>query len=254
MALPIGLQLYTVRDRMKEDFAGTLEQVAGIGYEGVEWAGLFDHTPEQARQIIDDLGLKSAGIHAGLDALDDPGAVIDAAKALGHDVVGVPYWPDDKRHAAGYRELAAGLNRSGAKLKEAGLTVFYHNHDFEFAPLPDGSTGYEILLNETDPALVGFEVDMGWVWVGNAGADPAEVVKPFGDRVIMLHIKDFNAPPDAKEMAEIGTGAIDYRPTLAAAGDWPVRWLIVEQDQGWVDGDPIRSTKLSYEGLKAIAG
>jgi sugar phosphate isomerase/epimerase len=223
-----------------------------MGYAGVEWAGLADRTPQEARKIIDDLGLKSAGVHAGLNALADPAAVIDEAKALGHDAVGVPYWPAEKRNADGYRELADALNTSGAKLKEAGLDVFYHNHDFEFQPLPEGGTGYEILLSETDPALVSFEVDMGWVWVGNDGQDPAKVVEPFGDRVILLHIKDFANPPADKVMAEVGTGVIDYKPTVAAAANWPVRWLIVEQDHGWMNDDPMASAAKSFEGLNAI--
>lgn len=249
MSKPVALQLYTVREAMKQDFFGTLKKVAQIGYKGVEWAGLFGRTPQEARSIIDDLGLKSVGTHAGLDALSNPQKVIDEAGILGHDLVGVPYWPEPKRNAQGYAELAAGLNASGAKLNAAGMSVFYHNHDFEFQPLPGGDRGFDILLRQTDPKLVNFEVDMGWVWVGTRGQDPAEAIEPFADRVVLLHIKDFQAPPESKKMAEVGTGKIDYRPTVEAAGRWPVRWFIIEQDRDWIDGDSIKSVAMSFEGF-----
>lgn len=249
MTKPVALQLYTVREAMKDDFAGTLKQVAQIGYAGVEWAGLHGHSPADVRKMIDDLGLKSAGTHAGLAALENPQAVIDEAGILGHDAVGIPFWPAQKRNAAGYHELAEGLNVAGAKLAEAGLTVFYHNHDFEFAPMDDGTRGYDILLNHTDPNLVRFEVDMGWVWVGNEGADPATIIEPFADRVVLLHIKDFKNPPGAKQMAEVGTGDINYGPTVKAAAGMPVQWFVIEQDRDWIDNDSVKSAKISFEGF-----
>ncbi|MHB1155681.1 MAG: sugar phosphate isomerase/epimerase family protein [Phycisphaerales bacterium] len=252
MTLPIGLQLYTLRDVLKVDLPGALERVARIGYRGVEWAGFYDHKPAELRKMLDDLGLKSAGIHNGIDALQQclPG-VVETAKVLGHDCVTVPWIGEEYRSVAGYTRLAYELSGIGAKLKESGITLCYHNHDFEFVKQSDGRTGFEILIQESVTGCLSFEVDMGWVYVGT-GTPPEVFASKLTGRAPLLHIKDFKHPPEGKTMCELGSGAVDYRATVAQAAGWGTRWLIVEQDTNWMNNDPMASVTTSYAALKRL--
>lgn len=252
MAPPISLQLYTVRDLLNQDIAATLNQVAEIGFAGVEWAGLGGKTPAEARKIIDDLGLVSSGAHVGLEGLKDPSEAIDTAKTLGYDVMAIPYLGEEYRTIEGYTSVAKQLNEAAPKFADAGIRLGYHNHDFEFEKLADGRTGYDILINETDKELVCFEVDMGWVYVGLGGEQPEGFAAKLAGRVPLVHIKDFKAPASDKMMTELGTGAIDYQPTVDAAESWGVKWLIIEQDHSWVNDDPIESIRVSYAKLKSM--
>ncbi|MFA7237523.1 MAG: sugar phosphate isomerase/epimerase [Phycisphaeraceae bacterium] len=252
MTPPIGLQLFTLRDVLKVDLPGTLRRVAEIGYQGVEWAGFYDHKPAELRKMLDDLGLKSAGIHNGIDALQQclPG-VVETAGTLGHDCVIVPWSGQEYRSVAGYTRLAHELSGIGAKLKESGITLCYHNHDFEFVKQSDGRTGFEILIQESAKEGLSFEVDMGWVYVGT-GTPPEAFASKLAGRVPLLHIKDFKAPLESRKMCELGTGEVDYRPTIAQAAGWGTRWLIVEQDTNWMNNDPMASVTTSYQALKKL--
>jgi len=245
MTLPIGIQLFTVRDAMKDEFEGTLKQMADAGYDGVEWAGLHGKTPEEAKKLIDQLGLRSAGSHVGLNAIQgDLTEQVELARTLGYDLLTVPALPGEMRNPAGFREAARLLNQAGATLKDQGISLCYHNHAFEFETV-DGERGMDILFAETDPAVVGFELDLGWVYVG--GEDPKALAAKVGDRIPLLHIKDF-ARPEGEAMCEVGSGTIDWDPIVKAADEqWSTRWLIVEQDHSWVDGDAVKSARTSAE-------
>ncbi len=253
MALPIAIQLYTVRDALQQGFADTLRRLAAIGYEGVEWAGDHGDNLEQTAQLLNDLGLRSAGAHVALEALDDAGLpqAIDTAHTLGHGVVTAPYLSPERRTRDGYLAAASRMNAIGAQLKAAGLQLAYHNHDFEFEPLDDGSRGIDLLIAHADAELVHFELDLGWVYVG--GESPTGFASQLGGRLPLVHVKDFRAPA-ADAMTEVGAGVIDYGPVCEQAASWGTRWLIVELDDGWVGGDPLRSAAISYENLRAING
>lgn len=251
MALPIAIQLYTVRNALKQDFADTLHQLAAIGYEGVEWANSYGENVAQTAPLLADLGLRSAGAHVALEALDDEGLprAIEAALTLGHGVITVPYLNEPQRTRDGYLEAAMRMNAIGAKLKDAGLQLAYHNHDFEFDRLDGGDRGIDLLIAHTDAELVHFELDLGWVYVG--GEAPAEFASRLSGRLPLVHVKDFRSPaPEA--MTEIGSGVIDYGPVCRQAESWGTRWLVVELDNGWVNDDPLRSARISYESLRAL--
>lgn len=248
MALPIAVQMYTLRDLTRTDLPGNLKAVAELGYQGVELAGLCGHSPSEVAAMAADLGLTICGNHDG-SVLADPSPAIDVAKGLGVELVVCPYLGDEYRTPEGYKQAAEMLNVSGAKLSAAGLQLCYHNHAFEFEKLADGSRGFDVFIARCDTKLVKFEVDLGWVHVG--GDDPAAFCEALSGRVPLLHVKDM-AKSDPVVMAEVGTGAVDFAPVLAKAAEWGAQWLIVEQDRDWVDDDPMKSVTVSLANLKKM--
>jgi sugar phosphate isomerase/epimerase len=243
----IALQLYTVRDPLGQDFEGTLAQVAKAGYKNVELAGLYNHTPQQVREILDKLKLKALAAHMGIDGLREKlDQSIAEAKAIGYKYLVLAHLGDNMRTPEGYSEAAKALEAAGRKAADAGLTVCYHNHDFEFAKLADGSRGWDILYGKTDPKFVQAEIDLYWVTF--AGQDPMKMIEQFKGRLPLLHIKDMAAGPE-KKMTEVGTGIIDYKAITRLAPGLGVKAYIIEQDTNW-NGTPVDSAKLSLANLK----
>src|SRR5947199_6021878 len=158
--IPIALQMYTLRNETARDFAGTLREVAKIGYAGVELAGTGGLSAVELRRLLDDLNLRAAGSHTGLDALEgDLNAALDFTQAIGSQFVVCPYLPEERRQSAhDYRALAEILNRAGAACKQRGLQLCYHNHASEFQRF-DGQYALDILYNANEPDLVKVELD-----------------------------------------------------------------------------------------------
>ena len=224
----IALQLYTVRRLTAVDLPGTLRTVAATGYRSVELAGLPAVEPGELARLLAEAGLTAVSSHEGIDRLRaDPGAVADRMAAIGCRRVVVPWMPpDDRRTLDDVRRFAADLGRIAETLAARGITLGYHNHDFEFAPL-DGSTAWDVLLAEL-PAGIELEVDVYWVSVG--GSDPVAAIRAGGERVRMLHMKD-RAPGVEPHDAPAGEGVLDFPAIVAAARDAGVDWYIAEQDQ-----------------------
>lgn len=242
----IGVQLYTVRSLMSEDVAGTLDAVAGIGYREVEFAGYFGHSPNEVRQWLDAAGLASPATHVGIPELTGAGleASIETAHTLGQRWLVLPSLPGDMQTADGYREAAEILNTAGAAAAEAGLRVGYHNHAFEFDTVgEDGATGYDLLLQHLDPALVDLEIDFHWTAAG--GADSAALLRDNPGRFPLCHVKDLSA--DGR-MADVGAGVIDWAALFALSETAGLRHYFVEHDQ---PGDPLASIEASYRYLSA---
>jgi sugar phosphate isomerase/epimerase len=229
MAAPIALQLYSVREQAKDDFAGVVKQVADMGYAGVEPAGFPGTTPQAAAQLFRDLGLQVCSAHLPLPVGDKAAEVIDTAGILGCTRVVSGLGPDNFKDADAIRRAAATFNEAGANAGKAGLAFGIHNHWWEFLEV-DGRRAYEILLEELDPAVF-LQIDTYWVKVG--GADPAAVVASLGTRAPLLHIKD--GPGNREEpMTAVGDGIMDFPAIVEAAGD-DVDWLIVELDRCGTD-------------------
>ncbi len=245
--LPIAVQLYTVRDDAARDFSGTLAKVAEIGYAGVEIAGYNGMSVRALKARLDDLHLFVAGSHIAIDRLENEmAAVVDENLTLGNRYVVVPYLGDDRRQGAdGYKKTAAQLNAFGETLQSYGLTLCYHNHDFEFQTLDNGQIGLDILLDNTDATLVKAEVDTFWVLQG--GQDPVAFVRKHTGRVPLMHLKDRD--PSDKSFAPVGTGDLPTDELIAAASEIGTEYLIVEQDV--CKQPPIESITLSYNNLKA---
>lgn len=244
MSLPIGLQLYTVRDPLAEDTDAALAQVAEIGYQYVELAGLHGKSPEQFRGLLDKHGLTAIASHEGIDGLlNDLPAVIQRAKTFGYKFVICPYLDESQRND--YAKLAGQLGEVGKKLAAAGLTLCYHNHDFEWKKAGDGRRGIDVLLQANGGQPLGSELDV--YWVAKAGDDPAEWMRNLTGRLPLLHLKDMADTPD-KGFAEVGTGTIDFDAILAAAEACGVKYLIVEQDSNWKES-PMESARVGLENL-----
>ena len=248
VAIPISLQLYTVRGDCEKDYAGTLRRVAEIGYAGVELAGCPLGAAE-LKSLTDDLGMRISGCHAGVDILDgDPKEAVDFNLSVGSSYMILPYLPDERRTSVdSYRRVAQRLNEIGAVCNQNGLVFCYHNHSFEFESF-DGTTGYDILVKESDPALVQFEIDT--YWVRHGGHDPADFIQALAARCPLLHIKDM-AEGSGQEFAEIGAGILDWPGIFhVAESNGKVAWYIVEQDT--CSGPPLESVKISLENLRRM--
>lgn len=244
----IGVQLYTVRDRMQADVPGTLRAVAALGYAEVETAGLFALAPERFREALDAAGLVSPAGHYSIDELRrDPAPTFATARTLGQRWVVVPWLAEGERSAEGYRRVAADLNRIGAAAHDAGLRVAYHNHDFEFAPLPGGGTGFDILVAETDPARVDLELDLFWAVRG--GHDPVALIRRHPGRIPLCHVKDMADVHGARTMVDVGRGEIDFAAIFAAGREAGLAHFIVEHD---TPADSLASARTSIQHLRRL--
>ena len=240
----IGLQLYSLRKEMGEDFEGTLAKLAELGFKEMEFAGYFNRSANEVRSILDANGLTSPAAHIPLtDIANNLSQVIDTAATLGQKYIVLPFMVGADRDIDNYPRIAELLNRSGEAAKAAGLKMGYHNHDFEFDVL-DGKRGYDILLNETDPDLVFFEMDL--YWAATAGVDATEYFKRNPGRFPMLHVKDRAA--DGK-MADVGRGTIDFSEIFSLAPIAGFEHYFIEHDN---PSDGINSIAYSYRSLNQI--
>lgn len=246
--IPIALQLYTVREEAARDFAGTLAQVATIGYAGVELAGYGPFSAAELRARLDALGMTVAGSHIALTRMEtELATVVHECRTLGCPTLVCPFLPPERRTEAAYREVAAALNRIGAVVHGEGLGLCYHNHAFEFETMIDGVTAFDWLAANTDPALVRFELDA--YWAQKAGHDPTMLLRHYTGRVPLVHLKDMTADA-ARTFAPVGTGAVDFAPIFAAAERGGVAWYIVEQDRA--EGSAITAARTSFANLKRM--
>ncbi len=241
----IGVQLYTVRSLMERDFAGTLEAVADAGFQEVEFAGYFGRPPEEVKAMLEGVGLEAPAAHVPLDALTgDLAGTVEAARAAGHRYL-LCAWlaPEDRVSIARYQELAALWNEAGRACREAGMRFGYHNHDFEFETI-GGRMPFDVLLEETDPELVDFELDLFWITKG--GQDPLRYFERHPGRFPLCHVKDMAADG---EMVEVGQGGIDFAAIFAQAELAGLKHFFVEHDQ---PADPLASIAVSHDYLRAL--
>ena len=251
----MGLQLYTVRDPMARDAAGTLKQAAALGYRNFETYG-FEPDPvnyygmpaRDFRQLLDGLGLATTTGHYDLHLyLAKPASAmtayidrcIEGALALGQRYITWAWLDPQSRDLDSFRRVAERLNLIGAQAAKAGLRVAYHNHDFEFVP-QDGKIGYDIILNETDPALVKLQLDL--FWVAHSSARSAhEWFQLQPGRFVMWHIKDMD---QARRYTELGNGVIDFTRILADARLAGLEEYFVEQGDNFAQS-PLKSIEVS---------
>lgn len=242
----IGLQLYTVRDKMKEDFEGTLAHVAQIGYKEVEFAGYFSHSPADVKAILDRHGLSAPSTHIPFENDDQWKAALAAAKSIGHEYIVMPWIPAERRKTLDdWKNFAQVFNHAGQMAHDAGIQFAYHNHDFEF-PKMDGQVPYDVLLQSTDPKLVQLEIDLYWMTKG--GQDPLDYFARWPGRIPLVHVKDSAGPPDHK-MVDVGQGKIDWKRIFAKKDQAGIKHFFVEHDQ---PPQPFDDIAVSYRTLKAL--
>lgn len=262
LGLKPGIQLYSVRKEMAEDFEAALAGVREAGFLEVESASLPKKPAKELRAALDKAGLKCVSAHRSfVDVTKNLDQTLEFEKEMGVSYIICPgpgrKDPTQKGTLSieDWQYNAESFNTSGAKLKAAGINFGYHNHWVEFAPV-DGKVPYEELLRICDPKKTTFELDCGWAMV--AGHNPADLFKKYPHRFSMLHVKDFKLPPNASpanheeaKVTELGRGSIDYKPIFAAAGKYQkITHAFVEQeafDVPWKE-----SLKIDADYLKAL--
>lgn len=234
LGLPIGIQLYTVADELDKDFAGTMRQLAAAGYEDVELAGFHDHSAAALRDMFKAAHLQCRSAHFGIEELDQGlSKVLDDAHTLGlkYIVCAMPRFSDFAAITVDeWKWNADFCNRVGARVAAAGLTFAYHNHNLEFRKV-DATTGFDLLIKHSDPRVVKFQLDCGWV--ATSGLDPADTITRYADRVRLLHLKDlkrgFKRNTDMQiETTTIGAGVMDWGALFAAAKKAGIEGYYVE--------------------------
>lgn len=249
----IGLQLYTVRDQMKADLPGTLARVAAVGYKEVEFAGYFGRSPTQIRELLARNSLTSPATHVPIEMVRTQlRKTLEDARQIGHQWIVVPWLAEaDRGGLDSWKRLAAEMNVAGRAARDAGLRFAYHNHDFELHPIParaqtSAAIPLEVLITETDPALVDFELDL--YWLAKGGGDALSYFTRFGKRFPLVHVKDSRGAPD-HTMTEVGSGSIDFRRIFAEGDKGGLRHYFIEHDN---PADPIASIRTSYNHLSTL--
>jgi sugar phosphate isomerase/epimerase len=269
MGLPIGLQLYSVRDILPKDYEGTLRQLSAIGYREVEAAGFFGHSATDVKQAMNHAGLLCVSAHYPMkDLLPKVDETIQFGKDLGlkYIVCASPMLKDPSRvkdpgsRAAreamtldDWRWNAEQFNRIGEHVNAAGIRFAYHNHMTEFRT-ENGVVFYDELLRLTDPTKVTMELDCGWMVLG--GKNPVDYLTRYPTRFTMLHVKDFklSGTPGAEPppSTELGRGSIDYRPIFAAAKKAGIQHAFVEQEE--FDMPPMEALKIDADYMRTFTG
>ncbi len=251
----IGLQLSTLSKMAKADLPGTLKQVRAIGYDEVELYSVGYSLPApQLRQMVLDAGLQ-APASAHFEYADLPGQ-LEYAKALGVKYAICPMLPKSQwMSAEGFHTAAKHLNDWGRQANDLGLHFGFHNHDYEFRKFGN-TTGFDILMGETDPKLVCLEMDC--YWIAQAGHDPVQMLSRLGERVRMIHLKDrlpgfatsFDMSETSAHFTEVGTGSIHWQAVLATAQKLHVEHYFVEHDR--IGDDPLPRLQISYQNARKM--
>ena len=259
----VGIQTYTLREAFGEDAIGTFEMIKRVGYDYVELNGrdFANRPPAELRKILDGVGLPAPITHVDYDSLANrPAELADTAATLGCEYVVLPWITDDQRNLDAYKGHAEMLNRAGEALKAAGITVGYHNHQFEFFDLGGGQTGMDILLSETDSELVAFELDL--FWAALTGTDIVGLFNAHPGRFHMCHIKDLAGDPSAWRtslefetivknlMVNVGEGSLPFETYFAANDVSGMKYFIAEHDN---PPKPFEaSVQTSHDAIRAM--
>lgn len=249
--MKLAAQLYTLREYLKttKEIEATLKKVKEIGYNTVQVSGLGPIDPKVLKEITDREGLDICATHIGYadltDKLDD---VIEKHHLWGCQYVGLGAMPLEQRSSKqGYLDFAKQASEIGRQLKSAGLKFIYHNHNFEFAKY-DGIPGMDILIQETDPDVVDFELDVYWVQAG--GADPVDWIRKVNGRMKVVHLKDMAVTSEREQrFAEVGEGNMNFARILEACKEIGVEWGTVEQDQCY-GKNAFDCLQLSFQNLR----
>jgi sugar phosphate isomerase/epimerase len=225
--IPIGLELYSVREDCARDLPGTLAAVARMGYEGVEFAGYHNRSAKELRQMLDDLGLKCCGTHTGFNTLmgDELPRTIEFNQTLGNRFLIVPGLPEERRNSrAAWLETARLMNEAAERAAPAGMRVGYHNHGVEFQPI-DGELPWDLFFANTRPEVV-MQLDFGNALHG--GGDPIPYVERYPGRATTVHLKEYSATNDK---ALIGEGDVDWQRLFnLCETKGGTEWYIVEHE------------------------
>jgi sugar phosphate isomerase/epimerase len=251
---PVGVQLYTVREQAEKDLGAVLAHISMIGYKEVEtYWNVYTHPAKELRSMIADNGLSVPSGHFDYDGLESK---LDYAKELGVQYVVCPMLPKTMWTSAdGFKKAADQFNKWGEQVKSMGMQFGFHNHNYEFQKFGN-TTGFDILTQTADPKLVCLEMDC--YWITQAGQDPVAMLKKYGSRIQLLHLKDRQAGfpttqmlgPDAEHITEVGSGTINWQAVIETAQQTGVKHFFVERDNGSTPA--FESLRMSYVYLSKL--
>lgn len=268
MKFPVALQLFSVRDEASKDLRGTLAQVKQMGYDGVEFAGLHGHDAADIRQMLDEVGLVGISAHvAPAELMSDIQGKINDYATIGCKYIAVPYLGEqDRPGATNWPQIANAIRRIAVVAKEKGITILYHNHDFEFTK-QDGEYLLDLMYKELPAEVLQTELDTCWVNVG--GESPVEYILKYSGRAPVVHIKDFVGSKtenmyeligiDKKadvtqkfEFRPVGKGVQNFPAIIDAAVQAGTSWFVVEQDMPSLGLTAMECARESIEYMKTI--
>lgn len=268
---PMALQLYSVREETEKDFEGALKKVKDLGYDGIEFAGLYGKTADEVKKLCKEIGLVPLSAHVPFSDMLESDELFKTYAKIGCRFIVIPWLPEDQRPGtAKFDEVIRGANDIGKRARTFGLTLCYHNHDFEFVKA-DGEYALDRLYREVPAELLETELDTCWVNTG--GEDPAKYLLKYKGRASIVHLKDYIgkktgkeyalsycSPEEKKEMEgrfeyrPIGYGVQRFTEILNAAEQAGTEWIIVEQDDPTPGKTPLECAELSINYLKTING
>jgi len=259
----VGIQLYTVRDLLNQDFEGTMNKLASIGYRELELSSSINKSPQEQKATFARLGLASPSTHKSYEQLGDQWqGVLDECKSFGCRYVVIPGVTDEIHSKPdGYKIAAETFNRAGEISKKQGIQLCFHNHWAEFVPDAAGNKPFDTLLKYGDPQLLKIEMDLGWSSV--AGIDPLKYFAKYPGRFPLVHVKDFKKLPDHNtvysghfdgdetiaNMTAVGSGVVDWKRIFAHSEQAGIKHYFVEHDH---PDDPMKVARDSYEYLAKL--
>ncbi len=265
--MKLGLQLYSVREDLEKDFLGTLKKVKAMGYDGGELAGLYGNSASEVRAMFEEVGLVPISAHVSYqDLMLDIEGTVKAYKEIGCQYIVIPYLPQDLRYGSEkYPKLVEDMKVIGKVCNENGITLLYHNHDFEFERTEDGEYVLDALYTEITADLLKTEIDTCWVNVG--GENPCDYVRKYTGRAPVVHLKDFHGSKSENMYKLIGIDSIEeqsntfeFRPLgygvqkiqdiVDAARDAGALWVIAEQDEPSMGKSRLECAQMSIDYMK----
>ena len=255
----IGVQLYTLRNHTKtaEDLDETLGRLSALGVRDVQLSAVGPSiSAETQRQLLQKYGMRVCVTHRAYDRIrDDLPALIEEHRVLGCDALGLGWAPEEQRQTEeDARAFVKTLQTAADTLAEHGMTFQYHNHDFEFAPLPGSDLSLmDLMLRETNPATFRFIPDVAWAQV--AGLDPTAFLSTLQGRVKVVHFKDYVPGPDGRpQFVSLGQGAVDLKACYDVCRQLEMPYIMYEQDNNWTNEDPFLATEESWRFLQSLHG
>jgi sugar phosphate isomerase/epimerase len=246
----IGLQLYSIHSEAEKNLLDTLENVKKMGYDSVQFAGLFGISAKEVKKVLDSTELTVAGAHIPLEQFSGEAfkRQMEAQLVLENDLMIMPYLTEEQRKSVDdYKRVAETLNEAGIRSKEYDIRVAYHNHDFEFYEI-DGKLPFDVIYGETDPELVKMELDT--YWAKYAGFEPEKLLKTYKHRCVSMHLKDMTEKEGQKQSTIAGTGKLDMRGFLNLADEHKVDYCVIEQEH--FEGNPLVEVEKGLHHVKAL--
>ena len=270
--LPVAVQVYSVRDDAERDFKGTMQKLKEMGYDGVELAGLYGLQPAEIKAVLDEVGLVPLSAHVPFQELAaDIEGTVAQYKEIGMQYIAIPYlMEEDRPGTEKFLKNIEIFRQIGEACNKVGITLLYHNHDFEFVKMPNGQYALDYIYTEIPASLLQTELDICWVKV--AGEEPVDYIKKYTGRAPVVHLKDFYkegkpanmyeligiqstekaADRSSFEFRPLGKGMQDFAAILKATEDAGAQWVVVEQDRPSMEKTPMECAEISIQYLNDL--